>query len=186
MLPDRAPSRAPSVLTSRPLADVAGRKHPASLPRWRDDPRRGLRRPAARSYVGLVWFGACCGRGGPGLAPGGWGVCVFGCAGEASRGGTPVLPAIGFFPVLITHLHVVWVRLDVLPNQEQKATGRDPRVKGLSPCCLSCNAKARRSRAGWLSTSHAASAHVPHLGRHLLGAAGSSIAIVRTTDCTLE
>src|SRR5262245_146840 len=49
----------------------------------------------------------------------GWGCCVFGCVGEASRGGTPVLPAIGFFPVLITHLHVVWCRLDVLPNHGQ-------------------------------------------------------------------
>jgi hypothetical protein len=76
--------------------------------------------------------------------------------------------------VLITHLHVVWVRLDVLPNQERKATERDPRVKGLSSCCLYCNAKARRNRPGWLSTSLATSAYVPRLGQHLLEAAGSS------------
>src|SRR5262245_58715047 len=118
--------------------------------------RRDLRRPAARFprfYVGLVGFGGCC-RGGPGLAPGGWGGCVFGCVGEASRGGTLVLPAIGFFPVLITHLPVVWGRLDVLPSHDAEGyRARLARSQGASRCCLFCNTKARRHRAVGPSTS---------------------------------
>src|SRR6185503_1430398 len=154
VLPERAPSRA----RVRPDLKSSGRCRRTEQPRIPSQmagrPRRDLRRPAARSYVGLVWFGACCGRGGPGLAPGGWGGCVFGCAGEASRGGTPVLPAIGFFPVLITHLHVVWVRLDVLPNHGvERYRARPAGSQGPSHFCLFCNTKARRHLAGGLFTS---------------------------------